>query len=261
MSDIENAVYWWLLENCTKHIENFVSLEALLTHFFFLSDSLYYALKEEPIEVIGGGHVMTDRPIEPNDKALERAELELFGNRVACNKNLIIIVNPLSDKAFFRLRGRLAVVGDLLHVVEALRKLGHRLDNKNLSRVLDSRWDGLEKYRYARNFFAHLDERIGKNINEHGVTGELEVPEISVKFSKDAEGCMYFGFDGNGTMYFHDKHDRYSKGAKACPKSVSFDKWGMGDVFSLVMDLYDLVASHTIYAHDYPPSGTVYDLS
>jgi len=258
MADIRDAIHWWLLKNCTRQPEIFVPLEALLVHFFSLSDSLYYALKEEPVEVIGVGRVRKDSPVEPIDKEAERVELELFGRKVACSKNLICVVNPLSDKAFFRLRGRLALVGDVVCFAKEVRKLSDRLDGRNLSDVLDRHLPNLEKYWYVRNFFTHLNRRIGKDINKHGVTGELEVPEIGVKFSEDAEGCMYFGFDENSTVYFHD---RQSRGAKASPKSLSFSKRGMADMFSLVMDLYDLFTSHTSHAHDYLPSGAVYDLS
>jgi hypothetical protein len=257
MADIRDAIHWWLSENCTRHVENFVHLEALLGYFFSLADSLYYALKEEPVEVIGVGRVRADRQIEPIDKELERVELELFGRKAACSKNLICVVNPLSDKALFRLMGMLALTGEMICVAKAVRSLSNSLDGRNLSDVLDSHSGNLQKYRRARNFFVHLDDRIGKNMNEHGVTGELEVPEISVKFSENARGCMYFGFDENSTVYFHDKQ---RDEAKASPKSVSFNKQGMSDLFSLVTDLYDLVTSHTSHAHNYPPSGTVYDL-
>jgi hypothetical protein len=205
MADIKDAIRWWLSENCTKNRENFVALQALLEYFFSLSDSLYYALKEEPVDVIGVGRVMTDRPIEPIDKELERVERKLFGTQAAFSKNIICIVNPLSDKALFRLRGRLAVAGDVISVAKALRKLSDKLDGMNLPDVLARHLPNLEKYWYARNFFAHLDERIGTKMNEHGVTGELEVPEIGVKFSEDAEKCMYFGFDENSTVYFYDR--------------------------------------------------------
>lgn len=258
MADIRDAIHWWLSENSTRHVESFLPLEALLVHFFSLADSLYYGLREEPVEVIGVGRVMTDRPIEPIDKELERVELELFGRSVAHNENIICVVNPLSDKALFRLMGRLAVAGAMYSVVKAMQKLSDRMDGRNLSDVLDSHLPNLEKYRHARNFFTHLDERIGKDIKKHGVTGELEIPEIGVKFSENARGCMYFGFDENSTVYFHDKPQ--DKEAKASPKSVSFSKRGMSDLFSLVTDLYDLVTSHTGHARDYPPSGTVYDL-
>lgn len=257
MADVEDAIHWWLSENCTRHVESFVPLEALLGHFFSLSDSLYYALKDELVEVIGVGHVRTDRPIEPIDKELERVERELFGRSVAHNKNIICVVNPLSNEALFRLMGRLALAGAMFCVAKAMRKFSDRMDRRNLSDVLDSHLPNLEKYWQARNFFMHLDDRIGEDINEHGTTGELEVPEIGVKFSKDAEGCMYFGFDENSTVYFHDKPRNE---AKASPKSVSFSKRGMSDLFSLVTDLYDLVTSHAGHACNYQPSGAVYDL-
>jgi hypothetical protein len=257
MADIRDAIHWWLSENCTRHVESFVPLEALLVHFFSLADSLYYALREEPVEVIGVGRVMTDRRIEPIDKELEREELELFGTQAAFSKNIICVVNPLSNKAFFRLMGRLALAGAMFGVVKAMQKLSDRMDGRSLPDVLDSHLPNLEKYRHARNFFMHLDERIGTKMNEHGVTGELEIPEIGVKFSENARGCMYFGFDENSTVYFHDKPRGETK---VSPKSVSFSKRGMSDLFSLVTDLYDLVTSHTAHARDYPPSGTVYDL-
>ena len=259
MANVRDAIRWWLWENCTKDVESFGRLEALLGHFFSVANSLYYALKEEPVEVIGVGHGGGDGPIEPIDKALERVEVELFGRKVGCSRNLVCVVNALSDKAFFRLRGRLALAGDVICVAKAVRKLSDGLDGREFSDLLDRHLPNLRKYQYARDFFTHLDERIGKNINAHGVTGELEVREIGLKFSRDARGCMYFGFDENSTVYFHDK-PKYEK-ANASPKSVCLSKQGMSDLFSLVRDLYDLVTSHSGHAHVYPRSGMVYDLS
>lgn len=261
MSDIKDAIHWWLCENCKKHIENFASLAALLRHFFSLSDSLYYALKEEPFEVIGGGRVGTGRPIEPIDKELDRVELELFGMKIPHNKRLVLVVNPLTAKDFFRLRGTVALVGDITHIVDQLRRLGESLDggrDNELIKTLDCHSAKLEKYRYVRNFFVHLDNRMGEGMKIHGVTGELEIPELGLKFSKDAEECFYLGFAADGTVCFHDKHKR---GARACPKSVCFSRQGMSDVFDLVKDLYDLVTSRSVHAQSYPPGESVYRLS
>lgn len=246
MSDIKDAIGWWLCENCIKQKGKFTSLEALLTYFFDLADSLYCALKEEPVE--------------PIDKQIEWFDFKRFGIKKNGCRNILYIVNPLSNKDFFRLRGMLALAGDMIHIVEGLKHLHKSLDNGNnnaLIKILDSPLGSLEKYRYARGFFAHLDERMGSKIDTHGVTGELEIPELCLTFPKDAKGCFYFGFTGN-TVYFHD---RQLDEAEASPKSVSFDKQGMFDMFSLVRALYDLVTSHSIHAQNYPPSGAVYDLS
>lgn len=237
MSDIRDAIHWWLSENCTKHIENFMSLRTLLGHFFSLSGSLYYALKVELVKVAGVGY-------------WKGQNWTIIGG-----KHNGVIVNPLSNKDFYRLRAILALAGDMEAIARRLEELSKGLDNTALRDLLASRLPDLKKYRKARNFFAHLEDKIGTKVDTEGVTGELEVPELGLKFSKDAEGCFYFGFSGN-TVYFHDKQ---FKEPKACAKSVSFDIQGMSDMFRLVRDLYDLVTAHTIQAGYYPPSGSIYD--
>jgi len=259
MADIRDAIHWWLYENCTNQKGKFTSLEALLDHFFNLADSLYYALENEPIDVVDILYIRTGREIEPIDKAIERVEQERFGRKIKSNKNLITIINKLSPRNLLRLRSRLALIGDMINMINGLEHLHKSLNNKELVKIIENHAESLKKYKDARNFFTHLDERIGKNIDTHGVTGELEIPEIELKFSKNAKGCIYFGFAGD-TVYFHDKRMKNGED-KPSPKSLSFDKMGMADMFSLVKDLYDLVTSHSINAHDYPPSDSIYDLN
>lgn len=236
MGEIGNAINWWLSENCRRDPEVFGHVRGLLQHFFHCADSLYAVLQEAALpEVAGAAGVVS---------------ISVGGRYNTC------VVNLLSGLDFFRLRGMLALVGDMFCVVRAVRELSDRLDNSNLSSVLDRHQQDLKGYRWARNFFAHLDDRLGAKMGKHGVTGELEIRELGLRFTRDAEECFYLGFAGD-TVYFHD---RQQGEAKASPKSVSVGKEGMSDVFSLVRDLYDLVTSHSIHAQDYPPSGSVYDL-
>lgn len=236
MADIKDAIRSWLLKNCTGEADVFTRMQMLLEHFFYLADCLYDALKGEPIRVVGS--------------AGWGKGIAIGGKHNAC------IVNRLLGPDFFRLRGMLALVGDMYCVVKGMKYLSRRLDTESLYSVLDSHEHHLMRYRQARNYFAHLDRRIGEGMGKHGVTGRLEVRELGVEFLDEAEGCFYSGYTRD-TVYFHDKQPGE---AKASAKSLSFSRQGMSDLFSLIRDLYDLVTSDTVHAQDYPPSAIVYDL-
>ena len=100
-----------------------------------------------------------------------------------------------------------------------------------------------------------IDARFEK-MEEHGVSGELEVPGLRIKFRKESKGCFYFGFRG-GTLYYHDKQPGEKKPS---PKSFSFSKKDLVDIFLFVSDLYELVTSHSIHAVNYIPSKQKYRL-
>jgi len=75
------------------------------------------------------------------------------------------------------------------------------------------------------------------------------------KFRKESKSCFYFGIQG-GTLYYHDRQP----GEKiSSPKSFSFSKKDLSDIFLFVTDLYDLVASHSIHATDYISSKQKYN--
>jgi hypothetical protein len=147
------------------------------------------------------------------------------------------------------------LAGDIALVIERIKELSHELDNDKLSSLLESHLPNMKKYRYARNYFAHFDERISGNMKEHGVSGELEVPELGIKFTKDAEACFYLGFVGD-TLYYHDKQRHEPKPS---PKTLCLSKSDISDIFDLVKDLYNLLTSHATHADSYAPSD-IYDL-
>jgi len=146
------------------------------------------------------------------------------------------------------------LTGDIALIIERIKQLSHELDNSKLSSLLESHLPNMKKYRYARNYFAHFDERIS-DMKKHGVTGELEVPELGITFTEDAEACFYLGFMGD-TLYYHDKQFHESKPS---PKTLCLNKSDISDIFDLVKDLYNLLTSHDIHAESYPPSD-IYDL-
>lgn len=234
MEKIRGAIHWWLCENCGGNQEVSEQIRPLLEHFFYCANSAYVALEVQPFPTVVGGGV----------------SIRIGGRHNVC------IVNKLSAADFFRLRGILALVGDMECIIREVRRLSDSLDNDALSTLLDSHLPNLKKYRYARNFFAHFDERIGVGKDRHGVTGELEVPELGIKFTKEADGCFYLRFQGD-TLYYHDMQHGEKR---PCAKSISLNSEGLLDIFCLVRDLYDLVTSHSVHATDYPPSESVYSL-
>jgi len=233
MADITTAIHWWLCENCTEHKDVFAPIDSLLGHFFSCANSLHTILAESSLPHVKG----------------HSARITSSGKRG------IYIINQLLPRDFFHLRGILALAGDIAYIVEKIKELSHELDNNMLSSLLDSHLPNMKKYRYARNYFAHFDERISGNMERHGVTGELEIPELGIKFTEDAEACFYLGFIGD-TLYYHDRQRHKSKPS---PKTLSLNKSDISDIFDLVKDLYNLLTSHTIHAESYPPSN-IYDL-
>jgi len=235
VNNIRTAIHWWLCENCTKNEDVFAPIRSLLGYLFDCANSLYAVLTKEPLPTT----------------ASYSAGIKSSG------KYGVYIINQLSPRDFFRLRGMLGLVGDMFCIIKTMRNLSDNLDNSTLSSLLDNHLPNLKKYRHARNFFAHFDERIAVAMEEHGVTGELEVRELGIRFTKEAEGCFYLGFCGD-TVYYHDKQRDETKPS---PKSISLNKCQLADIFSLVTDLYDLVTSHSIHATNYPASKSIYDLN
>jgi hypothetical protein len=138
----------------------------------------------------------------------------------------------------------------------AIRGISCCLDNQSLSDLIDHHEPSLVSLHAARHFFTHFDERIGKKIDKHGVSGELEIKELRIVFQKEAKGCFYLGFKDN-KVFFHDKQ-KYE--TSPTPKEVAYTKTGLSPLFSLVMDLYTLFTSHKIHSKTYPEARDVYPL-
>lgn len=233
MADISTAIHWWLCENCTEHKDVHARMYSLLGHFFSCANSLHTILAESPLPHLEG----------------HSAGITSGGKRG------VYIINQLSPRHFFHLRGILALAGDIALIIEKIKRSSHKLDNNKLSSLLELHLSNMKKYRYARNYFAHFDERISGKMKRHGVTGELEVPELGIKFTESAEACFYLGFIGD-TLYYHDRQNDESKPS---PKTLCLHKRDVSDIFDLVKDLYNLLTSHAIHAESYPPSD-IYDL-
>ncbi|MHA1271784.1 MAG: hypothetical protein ACTSPY_18500 [Candidatus Helarchaeota archaeon] len=231
--DIKNAIHWWLSENLKNEKELFGQIRSLLEHFFKLADSLYLILKTQPL---------------PTGKYKPLNMITVGG---------VTIINQLPPSDFFRLRGMLALIGDMVLIIKHLRKFSDNLDNNTLTILLDSHLPNMMKYRDARNYFAHFDERIGINRLEHGVNGEFDIQELGIKYKKETKGGFYLAFCGD-KIFFHDKQ-KYEK--KSSPKSISFNKKDMSGIFSLVKELYDLLTSHRIHKTNYSPSKLRYNLN
>ena len=236
-TDVDTAIHWWLYENCTKNEKIAGQAQGVLSHFFRCVDSLYSVLRSQPLPTVPkmGGGIISDS-----------------------GTNSVWFLFPLSLLDFFKLRGLLALIGDIVCVIRQVREISDDFDNDNLSKLLDSYWSKLEKYQDARNYFTHFDERIGKGINKHGVTGELSVPELGIEFGKEAKGCFYLGHAGDSIHY----HDRQRREQKPSPKSISLRIEKMTDLFDLVRNLYDLLTSHSVHAGvmKYAPSSEVYEI-
>ena len=234
--ELKVAIHWWLVDNCTKNQEVFGKLRALLSHFFYCADSVCLTLKNQPFPAGSTSH----------------------GRVILDGKNSMYFADMLSPSGFVGFRGILALLGDMCHTIDATRSVSDSLDNDTLSNLLNKHKPNLQQYRRARNYFAHFDERIGRNIDKHGVTGKLKIAELGLAFGEkeEAQGCFYLVFNGDSFHY----HDKQTGEPKASPKSLSLNKDGLSGMLDLVRDLYDLITSHTIHAKSYPPSSSIYNL-
>ena len=184
---------------------------------------------------------------------LPKAELINIG-LVSKGKHSIYIYNSLTPFEFFSLRGILALIGDLYFLIKETKKLSKYLDNEILFDLISNYLPKLKKFRYARNYFAHFDERIGKGREIHGVTGKLKLHNLGIKFNEDSDGCFYLALIGD-KLYYHDKQ-KFEK--NPTPKSISINKESLKDIFFLAKDLYDLVTTHSIHPTKYRSSKLLF---
>jgi len=234
MRDIQNSIHLWLSENCTKDRSVFGRIRSLAQHFFYCAESLYPMIEEDPLPTPIKRGILID----------------------SSGTNGVYFVNPPDPATFFKIRGILSLAGDMVLLQRAIRGISDRLDKQSLSDLIDRHKPSLVSLHAARHFFTHFDERIGKKIDKHGVSGELEIKELRIVFRKESKACFYLGFKDN-MVFFHDKQ-RYE--TSPTPKAVSYTKSGLSPLFSLVMDLYTLFTSHRIHSKTYPESRAIYPL-
>ena len=182
MNGIQDSIHWWLSENCTKDSAIFSRLRSLAQHFFYCAEALCPMIDEDPLPT----------PIKKG----------ILIN--SSGTNGVYFVNPPDPATFFKIRGILSLAGDMVLLQRAIRQISGRLDNKSLSDLIDKHEPSIVTLHAARHFFTHFDERIGQNIDEHGVSGELEIKELSIVFRQETKGCFYLGFKDN-MVFFHDK--------------------------------------------------------
>ena len=123
----------------------------------------------------------------------------------------------------------LALIGDMLCLIDEIQRISGGLNNKTLSNLIDNHRPHLKVYRSARNYFTHFNERIGSGMDAHGVTGASRIPGLGLEFGNEAQGCFYLVFSG-ASFYYHDKQ----RGElEPSPKSLSFDKDGLSNILTI----------------------------
>ncbi len=233
---IGTAIHWWLCENCTEKEDKFSQVRALLSEFYYYAFSLHEIIKEKGFS-----------PIERINSSI-----------TSSGKGGIYFINQLEPLQFSKLRSIIALMGDISYFFIQLKELSKDLDNKSLYNTLDKYSLLNDEYRKVRIYFTHLNARIGKDRDLHGVTGALEIQDLGLKFKNGAQGCFYLGFCGD-KVFFHDQQD---KGLPASPKCVSFGKNEMRSFFLLFKEVYELLVSHKIHSENcnYPASDKIFTL-
>ena len=222
---ITQASHWWLCENCTKKKEIFSQVRALLNEFYYYAFSLNEIIKEKGFS-----------SVETINSSIKSS-----------GKGGIYFINQLEPLQFSKLRSIIALIGDISYFFIQLKELSKDLDNKSLYNILDKYSSLIDEYRKVRIYFTHLNARIGKDRDLHGVTGALEIQDLGLKFKTGARGCFYLGYCGD-KIFFHDRQD---KGLPASPKCVSFGKNKMESFFSLIKEVYELIISHKTHSNNY----------
>lgn len=234
---ISVAINWWLCDNdIPKGDQSFSNLRALLIQLFKYAISLHETLKNNPLPSI---------------------KIQTAGHEIG-GKGAIIFISEINPYDFFRLRGILAIIGDMYIFLKEIKEFSKNLKNQDLFNLISNWLPSINKYRYARNFFAHLDERIGKKRYLHGVTGALKIPELGLEFTSTAEGCFYFGVSNN-TVFFHDKQINEEE---PTPKKISFGGDEMNKFFHQIRKIYNLLISHKTHEdlYAYPRAEELFGL-
>ena len=170
-----------------------------------------------------------------------------------------IFQENLSPYDFFNFRGIISLIGnDLYYIVNKVMEISKKMQNKSLYKILRKNFNLFYDYRLARNFFAHMDDRLNKP-EVHGLDYEYEIPELKVKFEESAENIFYIIF-GKEHLYYHDKDINE---LVSTPKKICLSMNRMNEIFELFREIYRLLITHTTQANifNYPESDTIFKLT
>ncbi len=209
--DVETAVHWWFAERnsiCSPRIRY------LIPEIIKNVQSLYYGLGN------------FDNPLNPNISFSIHSD----------GKNCYYFNLPITPQKYFYLRGVIALLSDIYFLAEILIN-----DNnlQELEKPLKNLYAETNKFREARNFFTHLNERLS-NTTKHGITGELST-NCGINYGSSAIGCFHLILIGN-ILHFTN----YGKAEEIDLSRESFEP-----IFEATKEIYKVITSHSVHEHSY----------
>ena len=220
---IIERIHWWFAENYSARNQESVAslnedeirvrrnkisqIRVLLNQSYYLASSLYQIIR---------------------DKGFSTRINSTPGSNLENGKNPTTFINQIEPLQFAKLRSIIALLGDIIHIVRHVEKLCKEIGIQAIVNIIENSFQILNNYRLVRNFLTHIDERLGNNRCLHGVSRELDIPDIGLRFGPEAECAFYLGYNGD-RIYFHDAQPRNQP---ASPKNVSFERESLNVLFS-----------------------------
>ncbi len=239
---IMERIHWWFAENYSyNNQEGIVGLyeneirvrrnkisqiRVLINQSFYLASCLYQIIR---------------------DKGFSMRKNSTPGNLVGNGKNPTYFINQIEPLEFAKLRSIIALSCDITYIMNQVKSLCLEIDIQTIYNIIESSYHILNDYREVRNFFTHINSRLGIDRCLHGVSGELDIPGIGLRFGPETECAFYLGYNGD-RIYFHDAQ---TKNQPASPKIVSFERESLNEFFNLFRNLYGLFISHSIHAEEF----------
>jgi len=239
---IIERIHWWFAENYSyNNQESIIGLDedeiiirrnkisqirVLINQSFYLASCLYQIIR---------------------DKGFSTRINYTPGSRVGNGKNPTYFINQMEPLKFAKLRSIIALSGDITYIMIQVKNLSLEVDIQTIYNIIESSYHILNNYREVRIFLTHINSRLGMDRCLHGVSGELDIPEIGLRFGPNAECAFYLGFNGDKMCF----HDAQSKNQPASPKIVSFERDSLNEFFYLFRNLYALFITHSIHIEEF----------
>lgn len=215
---IYRSTHLWWAERDSRGVD--ANIRAILPFLFKTVDSLYLVTRTFP------------------DVLLK----EKTGKSVIGGRNTILIGLSVPADIYANIRCALSLVGDVYCLADQLTK-GTLLE---LAKPIEQLRNEALRFRDARNFFTHLDERLG-NLSKHGVSGKAAT-KCEVYYEASAHNCFHLILSGNVLHFTNRKR----------PVEAEIGKSAYAPVFATARLLYAEVISHKVHAMEYPLPQELY---
>jgi len=218
---IAQAAHWWRAENNPDD-----RVFALMLFLYQILDALYSDVLAFP----------------PQWAANSTLKMSMGGRT-----NLIITL-PLSPHGLALLRSAIGLVGDAYCICQHLAKL----NTANVAEDVEVLLDKVEHLREVRNYFAHLDERIG-HPDVHGITGAAST-NCGIEYTAASVANTHLVLVGN-VLHFSAKD---KAAGKAIPFSVDVGRGSFSRVLHASRGIYQKLITHKLHPAKYPPADQLY---